>query len=86
MLSEDSLWRLAQREAQALDAQQVQAICDVALLPEPEYAIPADLYNAAAVEFVVMTDGIGSRHRSRRESRPGRPSVPKRRSAPTRTC
>ena len=63
VLSEDSLWRLAQRAAQALDAEQGQASRDAAPLPEPEYTRPADLYaalyDAAAAEFVVMTDGIG---------------------------
>jgi len=36
-LSEDGLWRLAQREAQALDDRQRQDVLDAAALPEPEY-------------------------------------------------
>lgn len=61
VLSEDSVWRLVQRQAQVLDAAQRQAILDGAALPEPEYvaAEAAALYAAAAAEFVVLTDGIG---------------------------
>lgn len=61
VLSEDSVWRLVQQQAQVLDAQQGQAILVSTALPEPEYEAPevAALYAAEAAEFVVLTDGIG---------------------------
>jgi hypothetical protein len=59
VFSEDSLWRLVQRAAQTLDEQQQQVIQDMAARLEPRYSACAALYDAAAVEFAVMTDGIG---------------------------
>jgi len=64
LLSEDSLWRLVQKEAQILDANEASFIQKTEAksretLPEPEYVSPEDLYEAQGVEFICMTDAIG---------------------------
>ena len=82
LLSEDGLWRLAQAEAQARDAQQQREVEETAALPEPGYVAPTDLYAAGAGEFVVLTDGIGvkAQRPTRTRQRPTRT-----RQRPTRT-
>ena len=62
LLSEDSLWRLVQEEAAALDEAQQRAIAQAeqdAQLAEPTCAAPVDLYGGEVSEFLVMTDAIG---------------------------
>jgi len=66
ILSEDSVWRWVQEEAARLDTEQQQRIAEYecrtgAEASEPQYqaCTDQDLYASDAVEFVVMTDGIG---------------------------
>lgn len=68
IVSDDTLWRWIQDEANRLDAAQRQEIFDSCVFPEPTFTCPSDLYcSPSAVpegmeqseEFVVMTDGIG---------------------------
>ncbi len=77
VLSEDSVWRLVQREAEGLDAAQRQAIQDSAPLPEPEYVACADLYAPQSTEFVVMTDGIGVKAQKPTREKAGQPKTAK---------
>jgi len=86
LLSEDSLWRLVQQEASALDAAQHQAIQQSACLPEPHCLSPAEasLYEASLPEFVVLTDGIGVKAQKPTRQRAGEPKPPKEPGNPSR--
>jgi hypothetical protein len=80
VLSEDGVWRLVQREAEALDAAQMQAIRTSTELSEPEYLASVDLYApdaAQRAEFVVMTDGIGVKAQKPTREKPGQPKKAK---------
>lgn len=79
LLSEDSLWRLVQQEASALDAAQHQAIQQSACQLEPHYRSPAheSLYEASVPEFVVLTDGLGVKAQKPTRQRVGEPKQPK---------
>jgi hypothetical protein len=77
VLSEDGIWRLVHKQAQALDAQQLQAIQEAMDLEEPQYVAVTDLYappgQEAGEEFVVLTDGIGVKAQKPTRQRKGEP-------------
>ena len=76
LLSEDGVWRLVQKQAQGLDAAQMQAIEEAADLTEPKY-VAADLYAPESAEFVVMTDGIGVKAQKPTREKAGQPKQAK---------
>jgi hypothetical protein len=77
VLSEDSVWRLVQDEAQRLDEDQLQNIVEAEPVPEPTYVAPDDVYDPEAKEFVVMTDAIGVKAQKPTRERKGEPKKPK---------
>ena len=77
LLSEDSVWRLVQSEAQHLDTLQLEAITQSASLPEPAYAAPEDLYDPSAEEFITMTDAIGVKAQKPTREKTGQAKKPK---------
>lgn len=63
LLSEDSIWRLVQKQAHKCDVEQEQAIVAVQrqseeVLPSPQCVAVADIYEGDAPEFVTLTDAI----------------------------
>ncbi len=76
LFSEDSLWRLVQEEAARLDAQKQEQIADCACLPDPLYRAGADLYDAQAWEYLVLTDGIGVKAQKPTRERADQPRSP----------
>ena len=77
LLSEDSIWRLVQGQAQTLDAAQMQTIRATAELPGPEYVASEALYAPQSAEFVVMTDGIGVKAQKPTRQKAGQPKQAK---------
>lgn len=63
LLSEDTLWRLCQREAQRQDEEHGQVIQTTQnqseeVLPSPVFVAVSDIYDGQAEEFVTLTDAI----------------------------
>ena len=59
LLSEDTLWRICQSQALALDEQQEKIIEQSRHLPGVCYQAATDIYDPEAAESVVFTDAIG---------------------------
>ena len=63
LFSEDSIWRLCQKEAVRRDGEQAQSIQttqsrDEERLPSPVFVAVADIYDGQEHEFVTLTDAI----------------------------
>jgi len=63
LLSEDTIWRMVQKQAQRHDTEQQEAIALVQKQSEEDLSLPhfvavADIYEGLAPEFVALTDAI----------------------------
>ena len=81
LLSGDGLWRLCQKQAQTLDAEQAQLIQQSQELEMPHFQAAQNLYAPDScpedAEFLVLTDAIGVKSQKPARCRPGRPAPTK---------